>query len=284
MALERFFDEFIANMLIRGSEATSCSVGLDPITGAGGACPCNALNVKRVKVYLLDDLNSPSCLLPLTAGVNVRLDMMAGDNESGTVDTLPASSPSADPPAVPETPEPHGFIPVIQNVISTVKLGCSLDLNLIARNTWNTEYRPKTYMALVMRIRKPRATATIYESGVILCSGAKSPDDSRRAARKFARIVQKLGFPVRFLNFQIHNIVATCPFFPLYLEALHLAYHKHSSYEHELFPALFLKVVSGINATIFAHGKVNLSGAKTVDEVHKALDTIVPILTRFRKK
>ncbi|KAM4525551.1 uncharacterized protein PAE49_001463 [Odontesthes bonariensis] len=206
------------------------------------------------------------------------------DNESGTATMLPVCCPPPDPPAVPETPENHGFIPEIQNIVSTVRLGCTLDLNLIARNTWNTEYRPKTFKALVMRIRNPRTTANIYESGAILCSGATSPDDARRAARKFARIVQKLGFPVRFLNFQIHNIVASCSFFPLYLDALYLAYRKHCSYEHELFPGLFLKVVSGINATIFPHGKVNLSGAKTLDEVHKALDTIVPILTRFRKK
>lgn len=30
----------------------------------------------------------------------------------------------------------------------------------------------------------------------MVCTGAKSEEDSRLAARKYARIIQKLGFPV----------------------------------------------------------------------------------------
>lgn len=47
-----------------------------------------------------------------------------------------------------------------------------------------------------MRIREPRTTALIFSSGKMVCTGAKSEEDSRLAARKYARIIQKLGFPV----------------------------------------------------------------------------------------
>ncbi|XP_029312501.1 TATA-box-binding protein-like [Cottoperca gobio] len=173
---------------------------------------------------------------------------------------------------------PPEFLPVIQNVVSTVKLGCPLDLHLIARKAWNVEYRPK---AVVMRIREPQATALIYNSGKIVFIGAKSEQKARLAARKCARKVQKLGFPARFLNFRICNVVASCNSFPVRLEQL--ALHHLCSYEPELFPGLYFHGVPGITITIFATGKMSVTGAKSEAEIHAALQTFSPILRRFRK-
>jgi TATA-box binding protein (TBP) (component of TFIID and TFIIIB) len=47
-----------------------------------------------------------------------------------------------------------------------------------------------------MRIREPRTTALIFSSGKMVCTGAKSEEESRLASRKYARIIQKLNFPV----------------------------------------------------------------------------------------
>jgi len=49
-----------------------------------------------------------------------------------------------------------------------------------------------------MRIRTPRTTALIFSSGKMVCTGAKSEGDSVQAARRYARVIQKLGFPVIF--------------------------------------------------------------------------------------
>ncbi|KAI3364818.1 hypothetical protein L3Q82_000921 [Scortum barcoo] len=137
------------------------------------------------------------------------------------------------------TPKP-GIVPQIQNIISTVKLGCHLDLHFIAGKAWNVEYRPKTYNALIMRIHEPRTTAVIYQSGNLVCTGAKSEEQSRLAARRYARIIQKLGFPVCFLNFRIQNLVASCKTFPLSLDRM--ALEECCSYEPELFPGLHYRL------------------------------------------
>lgn len=63
----------------------------------------------------------------------------------------------------------------------------------------NAEYNPKRFAAVIMRIREPRTTALIFSSGKMVCTGAKSEEDSRLAARKYARIIQKLAFPVSIL-------------------------------------------------------------------------------------
>ena len=77
-----------------------------------------------------------------------------------------------------------------------MNLCCKLDLKKIALHARNAEYNPKRFAAVIMRIREPRTTALIFSSGKMVCTGAKSEDDSRLAARKYARIIQKLGFPV----------------------------------------------------------------------------------------
>uniref|UniRef100_A0A3Q2ZT61 TATA-box-binding protein-like n=1 Tax=Kryptolebias marmoratus TaxID=37003 RepID=A0A3Q2ZT61_KRYMA len=169
------------------------------------------------------------------------------------------------------------------NITGNVKLSCRLDLDFITRTAWNTEYKPERFRALIMRIREPRTTANIYQSGSLVCTGARSIDESHRAARRFARILQKLGFPVSFQNFKIHNMVVSCNTFPVVLEALNLVYHQHCSYEPELFPALFFKMVPGITAIVFVQGKLILSGAKSPAEVSEALQVIYPVLRRFMK-
>ena len=93
-----------------------------------------------------------------------------------------------------------------------------------------------------------------------MCTGAKSEEDSRLAARKYARIVQKLGFPTKFKDFKIQNMVSWKTFlikyifektclqvgscdvkFPIRLEGLVLTHSQFSSYEPELFPGLIYR-------------------------------------------
>lgn len=75
-------------------------------------------------------------------------------------------------------------------------LGCTLDLISINAHTRNSEYNPMRFNGVVMRIREPRSTALIFKSGKIVCTGARNEHDALLASKKFARIIQKLGFNV----------------------------------------------------------------------------------------
>ena len=86
-----------------------------------------------------------------------------------------------------------------------------------------------------MRIHNPKITALIFASGKMVVTGAKSEDDSRLASRKYARIVQKLGFDAKFSEFKIQNIVGSCDVkFPIRLEGLAYSHGQFSSYEPEV--------------------------------------------------
>ena len=49
-----------------------------------------------------------------------------------------------------------------------------------------------------MRIRAPKTTALIFSSGKMVCTGAKTEALAREAARKYAQVISKLGFPAQF--------------------------------------------------------------------------------------
>ncbi|KAJ2993658.1 TATA-box-binding protein [Globomyces sp. JEL0801] len=123
-----------------------------------------------------------------------------------------------------------GIVPTLQNIVATVNLDCRLDLKTIALHARNAEYNPKRFAAVIMRIREPKTTALIFASGKMVVTGAKSEEQSKLAARKYARIVQKLGFQAKFTDFKIQNIVGSCDVkFPVRLEGLAFAHGHFSS-------------------------------------------------------
>merc|ERR1719225_1597046 len=121
----------------------------------------------------------------------------------------PVASPAPPSPATHQSATSSEIVPQLQNIVSTVNMGVKLDLKKIALHARNAEYNPKRFAAVIMRIREPRTTALIFSSGKMVCTGAKSEEDSRLAARKYARIVQKLGFPTKFKDFKIQNMVGS---------------------------------------------------------------------------
>ncbi|KAK5169826.1 TATA-binding protein (TBP) [Saxophila tyrrhenica] len=178
-----------------------------------------------------------------------------------------------------------GIVPVLQNIVATVNLDCRLDLKTIALHARNAEYNPKRFAAVIMRIREPKTTALIFASGKMVVTGAKSEDDSKLASRKYARIIQKLGFNAKFTDFKIQNIVGSCDIkFPIRLEGLASRHHMFSSYEPELFPGLIYRMMKPkIVLLIFVSGKIVLTGAKVREEIYQAFELIYPVLSDFRK-
>lgn len=189
------------------------------------------------------------------------------------------------PQEVDRNEHPSGIVPTLQNVVATVNLGCKLDLKEIALHARNAEYNPKRFAAVIMRIREPKTTALIFASGKMVVTGAKSEDDSRMAARRYAKIVQKLGFPASFKDFKIQNMVGSCDVrFPIRLEGLAFSQSMFSSYEPELFPGLIYRMkVPKVVLLVFVSGKVVLTGAKTRKEIYTAFENIYPVLQEFRK-
>ena len=184
---------------------------------------------------------------------------------------------------IPDIPLPS---PKLQNIVSTVNLQCPLNLKQIALNARNAEYNPRRFAAVIMRLREPKTTALIFASGKMVCTGAKNEEASRIAARKFARIIQKLGNVVSFTNFKIQNIVGSSDVnFPIDLEHIANKHNHFCSYEPEVFPGLVYRMIEPkIVLLVFVSGKLVLTGAKRKVDIDTAFKRIYPVLLDAQKK
>ncbi len=198
-----------------------------------------------------------------------------------------------------ELPINQDIQPKLQNIVSTANLGCQLKLRQIALQARNAEYNPKRFAAVIMRIKEPKTTALIFSSGKMVCTGAKSEEDSKKASRKYAKIIRSLGFPVEFKEFKVQNIVGSCDVkFQISLSKLNMKLGKLNMssdngsnknkkyichYEPEIFPGLIYHMLQPeIVLLIFVSGKIVLTGAKEREEIYDAFKKIYPVLYKFR--
>ena len=189
--------------------------------------------------------------------------------------------------------------PKLQNIVSTANLGCELRLRQIALQARNAEYNPKRFAAVIMRIKEPKTTALIFSSGKMVCTGAKSEDESKKASRKYAKIIKSLGFPVEFKDFKVQNIVGSCDIkFQIHLNKLNGILGKINTkesknkggkyicqYEPEIFPGLIYHMSKPeIVLLIFVSGKIVLTGAKQRNEIFTAFNNIYPVLKKCKNE
>ena len=209
----------------------------------------------------------------------------AANNASTSPSTAPARASAST--SNPRT-SPTGIVPALQNVVATFDLACHVDLTTVANHARNAEYNRKRFAAAIVRIRDPKTTALIFASGKVVVTGAKSEDDSKLASRKYARIVQKLGFEARFKDWKIQNMVGSADSKMLIrLEGIRAGPHSpFAMYEPETFPGLVYRMenVMGnkVVLLVFAKGKVVITGAKTREQLYEAWENIYPTLTEYR--
>ena len=98
----------------------------------------------------------------------------------------------------------------IENVVATATLNQNIDLNSIVRIFPGVEYRPEQFPGLVYRLRKPKTTTLIFSSGKMVCTGAKSERQARKAVTKVVDELKRNGTVIlRKPEIQIQNIVAS---------------------------------------------------------------------------
>lgn len=173
--------------------------------------------------------------------------------------------------------------PNITNIVCGVNLNCMIDLNTVSLHARNTFYNPKRFPAVVLRIREPKATALVFAKGKMQILGSRSVDDAKLAARRFARMIKKLGFNVRLDGFNVQNIVANADCkMPVRLEGLALTHRHFARFEPEIFPGLVYRIeVPKITVLVFAMGKLVFLGARREQDIDEALRLLYPVLKQF---
>ncbi|MBU7030973.1 MAG: TATA-box-binding protein [Theionarchaea archaeon] len=84
----------------------------------------------------------------------------------------------------------------IQNVVTSATLNEKIDLERIATAVEDIEYEPEQFPGLVLRLEDPKTATLVFGSGKLVCTGAKSPEESRRAIYKIIELLKKENTPI----------------------------------------------------------------------------------------
>jgi len=161
----------------------------------------------------------------------------------------------------------------IENVVASATLNQKIDLNSIVRIFPGVEYRPEQFPGLVFRLKKPKTATLIFSSGKMVCTGAKSERQAKKAVTKVADELKRGGIVILAKpEIQVQNIVASAGLGG-HIDLEKTTYSlKRTMYEPEQFPGLIYRMDEPkVVILIFASGKLVCTGAKKEAEVPRAV-------------
>lgn len=161
----------------------------------------------------------------------------------------------------------------IENIVATVNLGVDLNLEMLAEKLPAAEYNPEQFPGLILRLQKPKISALIFRTGNMVCTGAKSEDELKRAIKSLIKILNEYGAEIPMNpDIQVQNIVASGNLHAevdIERSALML---ENSMYEPEQFPGLIYRMGDPkVVLLIFSSGKIVCTGAKRDLQVKEAI-------------
>ena len=164
----------------------------------------------------------------------------------------------------------------IQNVVASVTFNQKFDLNAIVRGNPLVEYRPETFPGLVFRLKKPKTAILIFRTGKMVCTGAKSEKEAKKAVNKVVKELKASGIIIPGKpEIKIVNMVASANLQgKIELEET-VCFLSKVMYEPEQFPGLIYRMDSPkVVILLFASGKLVCTGATKEEDVHTAVENL----------
>ena len=164
----------------------------------------------------------------------------------------------------------------IENVVASATLNQKVDLNAVVKGYPGVEYRPEQFPGLVFRLKRPKTATLIFNSGKMVCTGAKSEKEARRAVMRVVKELKKSGIIIISKpELKTQNIVASVSLGGMIdLEQAVIKLAK-TMYEPEQFPGLIYRMDEPkVVILLFASGKLVCTGAKKEQDVYDAVQKL----------
>jgi transcription initiation factor TFIID TATA-box-binding protein len=168
----------------------------------------------------------------------------------------------------------------IQNIVASAALNQRISLKKIVEKFPHAEYSPKVFPGLVFRLKKPKTATLIFETGKMVCTGAKSEKEAIQAVNKVTKELKTHGIPITNKPaINIQNIVASAELNGE-IDLENVVYKlKRVMYEPEQFPgAVYRMDVPKVVFLIFSAGKLVCVGAKKEQDVYEAVGKLQALL------
>jgi len=166
----------------------------------------------------------------------------------------------------------------IENVVGSTEVDQELDLEAVAADLDKAEYDREKFPGAVYRSQDQASVMLIFQSGSIICTGAKSTDDVHQSLNTVFDELRELGVDIQGQpEVNIENIVSSGDLgYSLNLNATAIGLGlENAEYEPEQFPGLVYRLDDPeVAALLFGSGKVVISGATKPADAERALGAI----------
>src|SRR4030042_6148201 len=163
----------------------------------------------------------------------------------------------------------------IENVVASATLNQKVDLNAVVKGYPGVEYRPEQFPGLVFRLKRPKTATLIFNSGKMVCTGARSEKEARRAVMTVVKELKKNGIIIISKpDIKVVNMVASASLGGR-IDLEEGSTLGKTMYEPEQFPGLIYRMDDPkVVILIFASGNLFRTGAKREEDVYIAVNKL----------
>ncbi|MGC8652306.1 MAG: hypothetical protein ACP5UH_03605 [Candidatus Micrarchaeia archaeon] len=79
----------------------------------------------------------------------------------------------------------------VENIVAKAELGVDLDLYSLARLSHDIDYEPEQFPGAIFKVHEPKAALLLFKNGKIICTGARTRTDIKRAVGEAVALVNR---------------------------------------------------------------------------------------------
>jgi transcription initiation factor TFIID TATA-box-binding protein len=79
----------------------------------------------------------------------------------------------------------------VENIVASADLQLDLDLYGLAKLSHDVDYEPEQFPGAIFKVHDPKAALLLFKNGKIICTGAKTTTDVKRAVGQAVELIKK---------------------------------------------------------------------------------------------
>lgn len=79
----------------------------------------------------------------------------------------------------------------VENIVAKAELNVDLDLYGLAKLSHDIDYEPEQFPGAILKIHEPKAALLLFKNGKIICTGARTRSDIKKAIDQAVELVNR---------------------------------------------------------------------------------------------
>lgn len=79
----------------------------------------------------------------------------------------------------------------VENIVASADLATELDLYGLAKLSYDVDYEPEQFPGAIFKVHDPKSALLLFKNGKIICTGARTAADVKRAIEQAIELIKK---------------------------------------------------------------------------------------------